>query len=51
MNTRTFEDYCKALEGAGQREKEALLAQMDGDRHFEAFDLNRLRRLAYPEEC
>ena len=23
MNTRTFEDYCRALEGAGQREKEA----------------------------
>jgi hypothetical protein len=43
----TFADYCSALTGVGDATKERILAE--ADKHLDAWQLERLVRIAYPE--
>jgi hypothetical protein len=43
----TFEDYREALIGVGDTTKERVLAE--ADKHLDAWQLERLVRIAYPE--
>lgn len=43
----TFEDYRRALIGVGDVTKERILAE--ADKHLDAWQLERLVRIAYPE--
>ena len=43
----TFEDYREALIGVGDTTKERILAE--ADKHLDAWQLERLVRIAYPE--
>lgn len=46
---KTFDDYRAALTGVGTAMKERILAEADRDQNLDAFDLERLVRIAYPE--
>lgn len=49
MKKFTFEDYREALDGAGPRLKENILARAEQDKDIEFPDFVRLCKLAYPE--
>lgn len=49
MKTFTFEDYRQALEGAGPKVKEDILAHAEQDENIEFQDFIRLCQLAYPD--
>lgn len=44
----TFDDYCKALEGAGPKLKELVLARAAHDRNIDFMQLSELVAFAYP---
>lgn len=45
----TFEDYREALEGAGPKAREIILARADQDEGIEFPEFVELLRLAYPD--
>ena len=49
MKQYTFEDYRKALDGAGPKLTEHILERAANDKDLEFPDFIRLCKLAYPE--
>lgn len=47
----TFEDYKKALDGAGPKLKELILDRAAQDRGIDFLELKELADLAYPDLC
>ncbi len=46
---KTFNDYRAALTGVGPATKERILAE--ADKHLTAWELERLVRIAYPDQA
>lgn len=46
----TFEDYRKALEGAGPKLKEMVLDRAAHDHDIDFWELKKLADLAYPDQ-